>query len=232
MEPQVPNRPDNHIDYFAPKVLWTILVILLLVVVLGIIAYAYIMKDIERNLYQARTAPTQRSEQSAIPADWKTYRNEEYGFEFKYPSDWKMEPEPGTKRKVWMFMFDKKVIARIDIDNIPLPTYWVSMPEEKINGYNFTIKKSPSTLSGEKVESFYGYQTNVGNLFLTYHDSSQTRARQILSTFKFIDKPITTYPEKVINSSDVPKETEGQDIQCGPGTGNRCPEDSLNSTND
>ena len=29
--------------------------------------------------------------QSAIPADWKMYRNEEYKFEFKYPVDWKTD---------------------------------------------------------------------------------------------------------------------------------------------
>lgn len=28
---------------------------------------------------------------SEIPSDWKTYRNEEYGFEFKYPGDWKVD---------------------------------------------------------------------------------------------------------------------------------------------
>ena len=26
--------------------------------------------------------------QSVIPADWKTYRNEQYGFEVRYPNDW------------------------------------------------------------------------------------------------------------------------------------------------
>ncbi len=29
--------------------------------------------------------------QSVIPADWKTYRNEKYGFEMKYPADWNFE---------------------------------------------------------------------------------------------------------------------------------------------
>ena len=30
---------------------------------------------------------------STVPADWKTYRNEKYGFEFQYPSDWKSPVE-------------------------------------------------------------------------------------------------------------------------------------------
>lgn len=28
---------------------------------------------------------------STVPADWQTYRNEEYGFEVEYPNDWRVE---------------------------------------------------------------------------------------------------------------------------------------------
>jgi hypothetical protein len=27
---------------------------------------------------------------STVPADWKTYRNEQYGFEMRYPNEWKV----------------------------------------------------------------------------------------------------------------------------------------------
>lgn len=27
-------------------------------------------------------------EEVEVPADWKTYRNKEYGFEMRYPNDW------------------------------------------------------------------------------------------------------------------------------------------------
>lgn len=32
-----------------------------------------------------------------IPADWKTYRNEEFGFEVRYPADWKFEQDDNKR---------------------------------------------------------------------------------------------------------------------------------------
>lgn len=43
--------------------------------------------------YVGRTGPKCEfaeclNEQSSVPADWKTYINEQYGFEFQYPQEW------------------------------------------------------------------------------------------------------------------------------------------------
>lgn len=73
------NKPDNHIDFFAPKVLWTIIGVLMFVVVVGSIAWYDVIKNTPKVDQQVTTNPT---------AEWKTYSNNEYGFEFKYPSSY------------------------------------------------------------------------------------------------------------------------------------------------
>jgi hypothetical protein len=76
------NKQPNHIDFFAPKVLWTIIGVLLLVVVAGSVAW---YREIKKT-------PKVADQQQNATADWKTFSDSKYGFEFKYPSSAKVTP--------------------------------------------------------------------------------------------------------------------------------------------
>lgn len=80
------NFKQPHKNWFlSHKVLTSVILVLLLVVVLGIIDYGILQKETQNNIDQ--------SLQSNSMADWKTYRNEEYMFEFKYPSGWEVNED-------------------------------------------------------------------------------------------------------------------------------------------
>src|SRR5690348_13267694 len=96
METDNQNKPDNHIDFFAPKVLWLIIGILLLVVIIGASSWWQEVKKSEKIeklpitcSRDYRCAPNvENSSNTADTSTWKTYSNAEFGFEFKYPTNW------------------------------------------------------------------------------------------------------------------------------------------------
>jgi len=63
-------------------------VILILAVVVGIIDYwQYIkIRDFEFEMTESKIPEKEKKEDGIV--NWQVYRNEEYGFEFKYPDDW------------------------------------------------------------------------------------------------------------------------------------------------
>ncbi len=73
------------------RLLW-LFVALIILFGAGYFAYGYYQKNLvppasSTPPFQPSSNPSPSSTSSAIPADWKTYKNEQYGLEFKYPKN-------------------------------------------------------------------------------------------------------------------------------------------------
>jgi hypothetical protein len=196
-------QPTNHIDFFAPKILWLIIGVLMFVVVVGSIAWWEEMKK------QSSYSPSVRELEEM--ANWKTHTDTELGFEFRYPSDWKVEASSELDTRNFMVsVADEKLrgfnVFSVDVTkNISLNS-WIQKNEPKNpDGGTLVTKKSDITFLGlpakewivfrfdhntreivfEKDKSVFHIKYEKEDPNIENFEDYLKASEQVLSTFKF-----------------------------------------------
>lgn len=189
-----------HLTHMDQKGFTNIILIVLIVIVVAIAGYFILFKP----------APSGGPEGEEELADWKTYRNDEYGFEIEYPislairktamggafRDSGTSPDPENDL-ISFAVVEKAALWR----NLPLEEYAKKAPEDT-EGFKKIISIQKIN-NGYKVKSIY-YSFIIGKEFIgietifginnnkvvkIYLEKSDKEALydQILSTFRFTD---------------------------------------------
>ncbi|TXH01277.1 MAG: hypothetical protein E6R05_05880 [Candidatus Moraniibacteriota bacterium] len=149
-----------------------------------------------RDQQGVQTAKDQGSTQtnSSIPADWKTYSNKEYGFEFRYPKEWGIDNERSSQDTiVFNTGFDESresVTFLKNTENIS-PSEWLESNRQKHTGT--ILQESHLTIdgvdavkleTGEFAQSFIVF-SNEKNLFVVT-TMGLIEKKKVLETLRFL----------------------------------------------
>ncbi|MBP9821888.1 MAG: hypothetical protein KBC81_00340 [Candidatus Pacebacteria bacterium] len=200
-----PFVPEPHRHFLNKKFAITFGVLILLAT--G--AYAGIWYWQKQQVAVVAPTPTPKTGETV---NWKTYTSTEYGFEFKYPSDWVPSPSL-TDDGVVDFQSPSTVSS---MESMPGPYYDVRLiplsatVEEKINSINsmgnvpvkakdLFVGVKKSVVGGLEVTSYQAVQNLCGDyvfeiahnksavVFETCRQEQLSVIEKIISTFKFTD---------------------------------------------
>ena len=219
-----------------PSIIIAVVLIVGIGTVYGLIGYLF--SGIKENVTPAIQAPIDKSDLDKVEvpiisgddedifSDWEVYRNEEFGFEVKYPEDWERNFKNTYSSFQGSALMENSVAFRpiddrsnvnfeVAFSNLPIENndYCLNDKEETIYINSVKVVKCELSLDPDnyKDEPVFGYEGNLGTKVFLSKDSShnyviyfkdetiveyKTVLNQILSTFRFIEEDETADENK------------------------------------
>jgi len=129
-------------------------------------------------------------------ADWKTYRNEEYGFEIKYPEDWYINERKGNDVLTPWFTIVELILNEKEPDKYEKPFTSINIQNEKFvlgtrDWKEFKLGQIDAEISCDTkigCEIIF-WSSNLQSFYIkTKNDPFFDKiTNQILSTFRFLE---------------------------------------------
>ncbi len=220
MDPQQTQPPvQTLIEQKSNTFVWILVSIFTLLIISGLITW----KFTEKESVSAEQQVVVKEEEN-----WKTYRNEEYGFEFKYPQDWvKLQDYQNDSELITVFSSPETINRISGCYEGCGPDLWfyryknINL-EKYINDQNNLIFHPKKIMIDNQVAyeadeagfgSYYVVLIQKGNdmyKILSYNNelslASSTAESKILKTFKFIDKTATSSDSRILlTEENIPK---------------------------
>lgn len=187
MPPQFENNVPPVINPIPPYKHTRLILFIILIIIIGLLAVWYFFTpQVVPNRYQ-RIFPTQQITTAEQLSDWRTYKNEKYGFELKYPKDLNASEDD---EPAFSTVTIGGNLLHIGVENRLVKE--VDVCEQKKDTANIGIQQTNWCLDGnpdDRWVSFINKETPpVGITFYCWFPLTQNNrsvCNNILSTFKF-----------------------------------------------
>ncbi|KKS84972.1 MAG: hypothetical protein UV59_C0012G0065 [Candidatus Gottesmanbacteria bacterium GW2011_GWA1_43_11] len=213
-QPPTPIQPQSHSN--KNKLIFLIGIILLLISISSVLYY------LGQNFAQTPVLPSPIPLVSLTPnsnevISWKTYKNEQFGFRFKYPNDWvgPFEHEFSTQAAPSFYEIEfggeLRITAKDERYSSPSTLEEMLLKNTKtqdISSNNYRAYKVDYD-TGRTAVSISESLRSTKIIYLEYFPTSETKVKiyaQILSTFEFVDSSSTS---KIVNLNTVPELYQG-----------------------
>ncbi|KKT41579.1 MAG: hypothetical protein UW30_C0006G0006 [Candidatus Giovannonibacteria bacterium GW2011_GWA2_44_13b] len=176
------------------------IIIILAILIFGGVGYAVYTEKIRIPGVEKREVNQENANQPTLTPTpdetvrWKTYRNEKYGFEFKYPENWKA-PTVKNWKNLEEFSREGKSCSQNQslAELLKLCLMYKDAAEEEVNGNIFYAIQTVWNEMGASNKVVYLYFANKGQVYSIVFQGLNnvldltSEKTKILSTFKFID---------------------------------------------